>query len=437
MGQSSQAGQFGLGVQATKGTAVAATRFARIRGGSIGGDRSLLIPDPEIGGNRDIQNAMLGGVAFSGDIDFYPRAQMLAMLIYGAFGGKASTNNAGATNEVQTVTITGAPTGGTFTLSFNGAETSALAHNVASADVQTALRALATIGSTGVTVTGIAGGPYTVTFTGALAAENVPLLVASSSLTGGTAPTVTVATTTSGAATVGTHVLTPANTLPWLTVEERLGDSLESFRYTDARINSFRLEADANGYLMGSANIIALIGQSGFAAQVAPEIDETPLIVGSSVIFTVDGVDLRARSFSLEFSNNMENDDFRLGSVFLGDAVPKRRELKIGANYRPDDSTLWKRAMWGSDAVTTAQPGAAYRGPVGVTIESYETIGNVVGGTKYSTTFQVPSAVLAPFKINPNGDDVIGADIEFTAIRPFSGVPLVTTTVVNDLADVA
>ena len=80
MGFSSQAGQVGFGFQSVKGTAVAATRFARIRGGSLGGDRELLIPDPEIGGNRDIQQAYLGPIAFSGSIDFYPRMQMLAML---------------------------------------------------------------------------------------------------------------------------------------------------------------------------------------------------------------------------------------------------------------------------------------------------------------------------------------------------------------------
>src|SRR5262245_62586459 len=40
-----------------------------------------------------------------------------------------------AINEVQTVTISGTPTGGTFTLTFRGATTSGIAHNsAASAD---------------------------------------------------------------------------------------------------------------------------------------------------------------------------------------------------------------------------------------------------------------------------------------------------------------
>lgn len=111
---------------------------------------------------------------------------------------------AGATaSEVQTVTVTGTPTGGTFTLSFNGATTAGIAYNAANTAVQSALQALSTIGSGNATVTG--SGPYTVTFAGTLANQNVPLLTGSGAgLTGGTSPGVTVALTTQG---VGTDLL--------------------------------------------------------------------------------------------------------------------------------------------------------------------------------------------------------------------------------------
>lgn len=104
-----------------------------------------------------------------------------------------------STNEVQTATITGTPTGGTFKLSFRGAETASIAYNAAAATVQSALQALRTIGSGNVTVSGSAGGPYTITFTGALAGHNVPLIVLSTNaLTGGTTPTVGIVQTTAG-----------------------------------------------------------------------------------------------------------------------------------------------------------------------------------------------------------------------------------------------
>ncbi|WP_052280796.1 head decoration protein [Nocardia vulneris] len=102
-------------------------------------------------------------------------------------------------DEVQTVTITGSPTGGTFTLTYSGQTTAGIAFNAAASAVQSALVALSNIGTGDVTVTGSAGGPYTVTFAGALADQNVAQMTASgASLTGGSSPSVNVATATGG-----------------------------------------------------------------------------------------------------------------------------------------------------------------------------------------------------------------------------------------------
>ena len=106
-------------------------------------------------------------------------------------------------NEVQTVTITGAPEGGTFTLTFSGQTTGPIAYNATAAAVQAALEALSNIAPGDVLVTGAAGGPYTVTFLGAHSGTDTAQMTASGSgLTGGSTPGVTVATTTTGGGTV-------------------------------------------------------------------------------------------------------------------------------------------------------------------------------------------------------------------------------------------
>ncbi len=99
---------------------------------------------------------------------------------------------------VQTVTITGVPTGGTFTLTYAGATTGDLAYNISAADMQTALRALA--GLSAVTVT-LGSWAYVITFTGVVGLA-VPL-VAASSLAGGTLPAISVAQTRIGSAVTG------------------------------------------------------------------------------------------------------------------------------------------------------------------------------------------------------------------------------------------
>jgi len=101
------------------------------------------------------------------------------------------------TNEVQTLTEGTAMTAGTFTLSFRGATTTALAFNATAATIQAALEALPSIGVGNVTVTGggIDTSPATVTFVNQLGGLNVPQLTSNqASLTG----TFTHATTTPG-----------------------------------------------------------------------------------------------------------------------------------------------------------------------------------------------------------------------------------------------
>ncbi len=111
---------------------------------------------------------------------------------------------AAITNEVQTATITGGPTGGTFTLTFSGQTTAAIAYNATAAQVQTALEALSNVNPGDITVTGNAGGPYTLTFGGQYLGDNVASATATASLTGGTTPGVTMATTTAGGAATAT-----------------------------------------------------------------------------------------------------------------------------------------------------------------------------------------------------------------------------------------
>lgn len=100
-------------------------------------------------------------------------------------------------SEVQTVTIGGTPTGGSFTLTFQGNTTAPIVYNAASTVVQAALQSLPSIGTGNVTVTGSTGGPYTCTFAGELAELNLPAMTADAT---GLTPsgTVTVATVTEG-----------------------------------------------------------------------------------------------------------------------------------------------------------------------------------------------------------------------------------------------
>lgn len=122
--------------------------------------------------------------------------------LFDVYIGTNTVSDGPDTAEVQTVTITGTPTGGTFTLSFGGQTTAPIAYNATAAAVQDAIRGLDNVGTNNVTVTGGPGPgtPYVVTF--GANAGNVAQMTAAGSFTGGTSPAVAVTTTTPGETTM-------------------------------------------------------------------------------------------------------------------------------------------------------------------------------------------------------------------------------------------
>lgn len=335
MGFPSQAGQLIMKTQSVAGTYDATTGTAgmafRTRSGALAANRGLLIPDPEIGGVRDVSDAYLGAVSWAGDFAWYGRFGMLALLLKGVLGSCAS-----------------------------------------------------------------------------------------------------VAGTSS---TPSTHTITPvSNTaLPWFSAEHAISSSYQVYNYTDAKINTFHLEADANGYLAGTCGIIARKETSDNVRTAAPVWDTRPMAVGTNITVQYNGATLPAKTFSFDVNNNLESDDFRLGSLYLGDVTEKRREVTMGCTIRPQDSTLWKQATYGSGA-TSSPVGLTAKQPAVITISSYENVPAVTPPVQYSLVITVPSAAIQPFSPTPSGDDVLQHDITIQGLAPNPATPILTAVVKNDLA---
>lgn len=110
------------------------------------------------------------------------------------------------TNEVQNLEVGGTPTGGTFTLTFDGYTTAAIEWSATNAtlisNIDTALEALANIDTGEVTVADVdlssGVGNVSITFSGDWGKLNVPLITAEDENMEGTSPTVAVTLTTAG-----------------------------------------------------------------------------------------------------------------------------------------------------------------------------------------------------------------------------------------------
>lgn len=247
-----------LAKQVSKGTAATAVGARRVPW--IDGDFNVAIDDGELplsdmslyGARYRYRNTIQG----SGSPNIAAVAPETAYLLWLAHGGE--THTAGS-NELQTLTITGTPTGGTFTLTFTYFDpvdgqvktqtTAPIVYNAAASAVDTALEALTQIGAGQITAAGgpLPGAAVTITFTGTLANRPIrALTVNTSALTGGT-PAGAVVRTTPGVRNKKLFKPTLGISPHWFTFYRRLGLSVvERTRMVDCLIGGWTI-AGGNG----------------------------------------------------------------------------------------------------------------------------------------------------------------------------------------------
>lgn len=337
MGYNSQSGKVIVGTQTAKG--VTRTDLGtlglglKLTSGSLAGNRELITADPEIGGGRDLTDALGGPTSFSGEYGMYARNRAIAFFLKNVLGEAVS-----------------AP---------DGTEPAAHIHTITPVDGQ----------------------------------------------------------------------------IPFFSVYEEISDNLERFLYTDAMVNTFHMEAEAGGLLTATAGVIARQMVAGTPALSASALtDNTSMFVGTNINITYNGVAVPAKSFSIDINNNIEDDDFRLGSLFLGDMTAKSREITASMTLRHENSAAMRQALFGTTTATQIG-GLLTKEELVILIESYE---NITGtGIKFSTELTFPKVIFNPFAFEPSGDDALENDVEMTVVRPDPAVKAMTAVVTNDVAAIA
>jgi hypothetical protein len=307
--------QSAQGVPAT----VAARRFKL-----VGGSAPVANPDfgsepysdgSAYGDATDWFNSLLGQgqPALEGGTD------ELAWLLW-IFSGNETVSPSG-TNEVQTLTVTGTPTGGSLTLSLDGRPTATIAFNAAASAVQSALEALPNIGTGNVVCAGgpLPGSAVTITFQGALAKRPIPNLVATSALTGGSSPTAAVAETTPGV--LATHTFTAQNALGfWSTWWQTVGSAQQQkLKHNDARMGGLQIEASSGTKaLHASPQLLCLDPAEVYAVDPTVPMPTSPvmLFTEGAANWQIDSTVIRGFSqFQLQLAYN-------LSPIYGDDIIP-------------------------------------------------------------------------------------------------------------------
>lgn len=345
-------------------TSGAAWKYLRVIGGE-GMDQNLAIyQSQEIRSDRFENQDVRGTEDPGGTIPFELSPKGWIQFLYHLLGGSLTTNPDASRSCVQTVTITGTPTGGSFRLTFRGKTTADIAHNALASVVQSSLEAISTIGSGGVTVTGTSP-TYTVTFAGTLADSNVELFECDgSTLTGGTDPAVFAKYDARGfSSSNDLHVLTGGNTSfpAGFTLEKTFGGlpstSKDNFQWKGCRIDSMDLDMGINQIPSGSFDVVARIFDSTTAA-VASSVTAAPTEdpFTSSQIVVMEGTGTShgaigiATSASLRITNNYNRDGYVLGSKYRAALRPGRFMVSGSMNLMFKNSTMFEKAINGTDS---------------------------------------------------------------------------------------
>jgi hypothetical protein len=225
-------------------------------------------------------------------------------------------------------------------------------------------------------------------------------------------------------ATDFTHVLTPANVLPYVCVWRMIGDTLyEQFR--DCKVGSLSISAEAGQPLTMTAGIMGL---QSTRLTAAPD-QATPIPVQNGAVYSYNdatvtlggGATALVSSFELTIENNMSTQ--QTDNVVPYDVSEAMRTVTLGFDMIFETLDEYNKFMYGGAA------GTSVSSEVFTTSALFE----FSKGANNSIGFNLPSIAYTEFPVeaNPAGDPIV-VSVAATAQR--TGSAIVTATVKNQVA---
>lgn len=240
----------------------------------------------------------------------------------------------------------------------------------------------------------------------------------------------TPATVESG---VYTHTIVPTNEIPWLSAQKKVSDTYAVFNYTDLKVNSLTLSCEAGQQLSMSLDILGMT-ESGNAAAETAAYETTEVFMWHSGSIEIEGSEICVKSVNLEIANNLDDSDYRICSSYgrgLGDLAEGARTVNATVAIRPTDWDLYQKAVYGESGAN-APTKSVYSGSFSAKFESVGVIGSTT--QKYYIEITIPKMFFQPFKISPNGAEVLEHELNLVGAK--SGASdIITVVVQNSTAD--
>lgn len=220
------------------------------------------------------------------------------------------------------------------------------------------------------------------------------------------------------------HAITPANTLPYITVWRNISDTLYE-QYRDCKVGSLTFSAEAGQPLSMTAGIQGL---QASRLTTAPD-QATPVPIQSGYVYNYNdatvtisgGATALVRSFELTIENNVQRQ--QTDNVVPYDVYEGQRVVTLSFDLIFETLDEYNKFHYGAAAGTT------------ITNQIYTTSANFAfaNGANNEIAFALPSIAYEEFPVEPDaGGDPIVSSIRAVAQR--GGSPILTATVKNQVA---
>lgn len=426
-----QTARFGLAQQSAKGTAAVGITVPYIRGRVLQHGMSpryeMIDTAGEHTGVHTRSTALQSTPIRAGsiiDVSFRHRLypSMVGLELIG-LGFSVSTST--------TVILTIDATGGTFTMTA-GTTSGNLAETISAADLKTALDALSGIGTS--TVTGSAGGPYTLVIDSSKTAST--LTASGASLTGGASTA-----TFSGWYYTHTFTLAAADSESWLSAYDFIGESGGFDRVVqDVRLSQLSFTADATGIIVAGSGLgIVMLDATGqtFTAETDAVLSQAN---GSFTLTAVDSASGAIttgtpRSSTLTVDRPLSEDEQELHTMNRATFASTGTTVTGTIAGLPFSETLFKQLNWGLTAGTAAVI------PYPVTSAftwNWRSSANIstAAAVPYICTFSVPIVQLDMQAVDVSGGGSVLFDIAWRMTDSISTAPI-TITLQNSIESYA
>ena len=229
------------------------------------------------------------------------------------------------------------------------------------------------------------------------------------------------------------HTFTPGVATP-LTLETSWGRNRAVRRFVDTFVNSLEFSVAGDDFARFSAEVLALsetyVDTPSVPVWASP--DPMGTYLGSAAELSALGT-YRLGEMTWSLANNMSDDETVIGSRFLADTTPGRREVGFSGTIKPSTTAtevtaLYRAGAYGAPDATVPLETEPYHTATTMTFGSGRKIGTATD-TRYGVEVTMPDTVLNAFALEGSGADPIEAQVEGIA---YAGAAPVATIVLRN-----